>query len=196
MARTITITDNLNSIQIIRTNTDPIPVTTTSNISKSEIKDIHLLTSSDHTIMPDMVVINISEYRVIELDWNLVISPTVTSAANLDAILTAMWATTPSSVTVTPVIGVHASGLLAVIPIGYMLELVIAQETGGANVDIKLGTAAGLDDIAPTQTMTASVCTSILLDRPPQGTAYNVFITSAAWTTASLNVYLVTRKIF
>ena len=94
---------------------------------------------------------------------------------------------TPVVITTSSVV---ANGLVGIVPAGYMLETVVAQETGGANVDIKLGTAAGLDNIAFSQTMAASVCTTIFLDRAPQATPYNVFVSSAAWTTASLNIYL------
>ena len=91
MARTITITDNLNSLQITRTDTDPSPLSATTNIAKANIVAIDLITT-------DIVaLIEYEERPTIFLDWNFVTVPSVVSGADLYAQIVAMWLNAPAS---------------------------------------------------------------------------------------------------
>ena len=96
MAKSIAITDNLSSIQFVITDTVVVPPIATSNILKSDIKSVELFTSTQHSIMQDMVVMELGSHRYMELDWNLVTVPTVTSAADLYTQLLAMWLNVPA----------------------------------------------------------------------------------------------------
>lgn len=96
MAKTITITDNIGSFQLVKTDTNPSPITTTSNISKGDIMEITLLVSSNITIMPNLVQLMLYGDRQESIDWNLVTSPVVVNASDLYSQLMVMYLNTGS----------------------------------------------------------------------------------------------------
>lgn len=89
-------------------------------------------------------------------------------------------------------IGVSANGLIGAVP--DELWQVVIDETGGAGVTINLGTTAGGSQISALYPITANQRTVITVDYSLT-TAFNVYISSAAWGTAVLNVYLLLIEI-
>ena len=104
-----------------------------------------------------------------------------------------------SALPATPITGILTGGLLYAISAGYMLEKVVVRESGGSDISIRLGTAAGLDDIAPDQTITASLYNDITLDKPPVTGGFNVFVSKTgggAFLPSVLTFYILLRKVF
>ena len=90
MARTITITDNVNTIQLVRTDSQPTSLSTTTDIAKYDIANMNLV--------GDWVIINLyapNSPKWIKLDYSDVTSPSYVSGAALYAGLLAMWQNTP-----------------------------------------------------------------------------------------------------
>lgn len=91
MAREITITDNLSSIQLTYAQDYPSSMTATTNILKSNIVAVDILSDTD------VVLIQYDERPIIHLDWNDVVSPVVVSGADLYAQLLAIWLNMPGA---------------------------------------------------------------------------------------------------
>lgn len=91
---------------------------------------------------------------------------------------------------------ITSNGLLATIPDGCIIDHIVFNETSGASVTVDIGTTAGDDDV-----LAAEVCPASETHIATLGTIFSVsstqqiFISSAAWTTASLDVYILLRKI-
>ena len=94
-------------------------------------------------------------------------------------------------------LGVTGNQLLGTVPNGYELDQLVAVETGGASVVINLGITVGGNEIVPLETVTASASNVFVYHYTKDNTlgSFPVYISSAAWGTSNLNVYLILRKI-
>lgn len=94
------------------------------------------------------------------------------------------------------VLGADSDGLITTIPAGYMLEFLVFSETGGAAVTIDVGTTAGDDDIISSYAIGSNdVLTQSLGIVFSTTSTQQIFIHSAAWTTAELDIYILLRKL-
>lgn len=94
-------------------------------------------------------------------------------------------------------LGINGNQLLGTVPNGYELEQVVIVESGGANVIINLGTTVEGNDIVPLETVNANASNVFVYNFTKDATlgSFPVYISSAAWTTSNLNVYLILRKV-
>lgn len=97
-----------------------------------------------------------------------------------------------------PVTAINANGLLKNIPLGYLLEGILFLSKNANNVTINLGLTAGTDTIYPLLDVLGNQSTFLRLDYSSGNTlaAFDVYISSALWGGAVLDVYLITTKIF
>ena len=96
-----------------------------------------------------------------------------------------------------PVAGVVGNGLLYAVPAGYMVEMVSFAETAGHDVSIDLGTTVAGSEIVSTLDITANgvmnyTCT---YNKDTTYGTFNLYISSLAWGGASLDVYIILRKV-
>jgi hypothetical protein len=115
MARHLTITDNLDTIQITVTQDYPVPgATATDNINKGQIIDF--------TIVGTNVVCIITTNKnrpFIYIDWHDVTSPVVTSALDLYNQLMGLWL---SQLLISDILSHTAITFTETIPAGYSIE--------------------------------------------------------------------------
>jgi hypothetical protein len=91
---------------------------------------------------------------------------------------------------------IDSDGLITTIPPGYMLEFLVFSETGGAGVTIDIGTTAGDDDIISAYVIGANELVTQSIGMVFSTTAtQQIFIHSAAWTTAELDIYILLRQL-
>lgn len=97
-----------------------------------------------------------------------------------------------------PILSVNTDRVLVGVPAGYMAEMIVFAEIGGANVDISLGTTMGGSEISGSEinilSNTSMISTPTYVNDNIMS-AFDIYISSAAWTTASLNVYAILRKV-
>ena len=87
-----------------------------------------------------------------------------------------------------------------VVPAGYILKYVIAEETAGNAATLDLGTTSGGNDIFINQTFAASTITTVVINKVFSFTAaQSLFLNDddagSSWNSGSLNVYFVLEKI-
>ena len=93
---------------------------------------------------------------------------------------------------------VTADGLLGAVPAGYAIEIINTIETGGVAVEINYGTVALGTDIIPAIAIEgkSSDITGMLFNPNGNEMGFNIFISNnLAWGAASLDVYIILRKI-
>lgn len=93
--------------------------------------------------------------------------------------------------------GVNSSGLLGMVPAGFMLEMIVAQPIGGAApIVIDYGITAGGSQLLPGETVTPPNPTTSQLNYTAPGKAsFSVYATSGAWGLGTVSFYLIIRKI-
>jgi hypothetical protein len=94
---------------------------------------------------------------------------------------------------------IDANGLITTIPPGYMLEFLVFSETStapGTAVTINIGTTAGDDDILSAYAIGANELITMSIGTIFSMTAtQQIYVSSSAWTTAILDIYILLRKI-
>lgn len=91
MARTISITDNVSTIQLVRTDSQPSSLSATANILKSSIENICIVSSTD------IALVKYDDRPNEYINWTEVSSPAVVSLSDLYSQVLAMWLNVPSS---------------------------------------------------------------------------------------------------
>lgn len=95
-------------------------------------------------------------------------------------------------------LGVTADGLLGAVPAGYAIEIINTMETGGVAVDIDYGTTALGTEIVPAIPIAgnASDLTGMLFNPNADESGFNIYVSNnLAWGAASLDIYIILRKI-
>lgn len=91
---------------------------------------------------------------------------------------------------------IDSDSIITTIPAGYMLEFLVFSETGGAGITIDVGTTAGDDDIISSYVIGANdVLTQSLGIVFSTSTTQQIYVSSGAWTTAVLDIYVLLRKL-
>ncbi len=87
-----------------------------------------------------------------------------------------------------------SNGFLGTIPAGTKLISIEVEEKGGANVTVSFGTTALGTDISMLMFIKANEDTPVEVNYKTR-TGFGVYVSSAAWGTSVLDIYLVTKKI-
>jgi hypothetical protein len=98
----------------------------------------------------------------------------------------------------TPVIsGVSADGLLATVPAGYMLEMIVAQPIGGvADITLDVGTTNAGSELLPGGTIVMAQANSFQFNHAaPGNVAFDVYVSSPDWGLGTVTFYLILRKV-
>lgn len=91
---------------------------------------------------------------------------------------------------------IDSDSLITTIPAGYMLEFLVLHETTGADVTIDIGTTAGDDDLISSLTVSGSGFSTQSLGSVFSLTStQQIYISSSAWGTSSLDIFALLRKI-
>jgi len=88
----------------------------------------------------------------------------------------------------------------SVVPKGYLLKYLIAEETAGNAATLDLGTTSGGNDVFINQTFAASTITTVVINKVFSfSAAQSLFLNDddagSSWNSGSLNVYFVLEKI-
>lgn len=95
-------------------------------------------------------------------------------------------------------LAVTADGLLGAVPAGYVIEIINTMETGGVAVNLDYGTTAlGVDIIGGIAIAgNASDLTGMLFNPNASQTGFDIYVSNnLAWGAASLDIYIILRKI-
>ena len=93
--------------------------------------------------------------------------------------------------------GINSSGLLSVIPAGYMLEMIVAQPIGGAApIVVDYGLTPAGSELMPGEIITPPDPTVTQLNYTAPGSAdFNLYATSVDWGVGTVTFYLILRKV-
>lgn len=88
----------------------------------------------------------------------------------------------------------------SVVPAGYILKYLIAEETAGNAATLDLGTTSGASDVFLNQVFAASTITTVVINKVFSFTsAQSLYVSDddagSSWNSGSLNVYFVLEKI-
>jgi hypothetical protein len=104
----------------------------------------------------------------------------------------------PNTTSIVSSTTVTADGLVGVVPDGWMLEMVVACEmVGTADIEINLGTTVGGNEISPLEFIERDKSNSFGYNYTNNKNVggFSVYVSSPAWTTASLDIYLILRRV-
>ena len=96
-----------------------------------------------------------------------------------------------------PVLGIVADGKAVVIPVGYMLEQIVAVKTTAGDLTVDFGVTAGGSEIGLGDVIIGSTTTifNYSYANDPTFLSFDIYISCVAWGGNSVDIYFIIRKV-